>query len=121
MKLAHNRPALASIPLNGNLFNPNETPQIFGETFSPSLDGQRLTLQQAQVESVMSDGFWRTLPNIGSELRRRHPGSKHGEASISARLRDMRRRGWKVVREHTRPDSGLYQYRAVKVQIKDAA
>jgi hypothetical protein len=68
----------------------------------------------------MADGFWRTLPNICTELRRRHPGSKHGEASISARLRDMRRRGWTVERERTRPGSGLYQYRAIKVDVEAA-
>ena len=121
MRLAHSRSALGGNPLEGNLFNPSETPQFFGDTFSPAQDGERLTTQQAQVEAVMADGFWRTLPNICTELRRRHPGSKHGEASISARLRDMRRRGWKVERERTRPGSGLYQYRAVKVQIEAAA
>jgi hypothetical protein len=121
MRLAHSRSALGGNPLEGNLFNPSETPQFFGETFSPAQDGERLTTQQAQVEAVMVDGFWRTLANICTELRRRHPGSKHGEASISARLRDMRRRGWKVERERTRPGSGLYQYRAVKVQTEAAA
>jgi hypothetical protein len=116
MKLAHGRSTLGFNPLHGSLFNPNETPQLFGEAISPAQDGERLTSQQTQVDAVMADGFWRTLPNICTELRRRHPGSKHGEASISARLRDMRRRGWKVERERTRPGSGLYQYRAVKVE-----
>jgi hypothetical protein len=114
MRLAHSRSTLGANPLHGNLFNPNETPQLFCD--APAQDGQRLISQQAQVEAVMADGFWRTLPNICTELRRRHPGSKHGEASISARLRDMRRRGWTVERERTRPGSGLYQYRAVKIE-----
>ena len=114
MRLAHIYTALGGNPLQSSLLNPHETPQFFGETFSPAQDGPRLTSQQNQVEAVMADGFWRTLPNICSELRRRQPGSKHGEASISARLRDMRRRGWKVERERTRPGSGLFQYRAVK-------
>ena len=116
MKLAHNRTALGGNPLNGNLFNPSETPQLFAETSSPAQDSERLTSQQHQVEAVMADGYWRTLANICAELRRRHPGSKCGEASISARLRDMRRREWKVERERTRPGSGLYQYRAVKTE-----
>jgi len=33
----------------------------------------------------------------------------------------MRRRGWKVERQRTRPGSGLFQYRAVKVEIEVAA
>jgi hypothetical protein len=121
MRFTHPRSALGANPLHGNLFSPNETPQFFGESFSRAQDGVRLGSQQAQVEAIMADGFWRTLPNICTELRRRHPGSKHGEASISARLRDMRRRGWRVERERTRPGSGLYQYRAVKVQAEEAA
>ncbi len=116
MRLAHSRSTLGNNPLYGSLFNPDETPQLFGEAISPARDGQRLTSQQTQVEDVMADGFWRTLGNICAELRRRRPGSKHGEASISARLRDMRRRGWKVERERTCPGSGLYQYRAVKAE-----
>jgi hypothetical protein len=111
MRLAHSRSTLST----NSLFNPNDTSQFFGETFSPAQDGERLTTQQHQVEAVMADGYWRTLANICAELLRRQPGTKHGEASISARLRDMRRRGWKVERERTRPGSGLYQYRAVKI------
>ena len=121
MRLAQRRAALGANPLQSSLLNPHETPQFFGDTFSPAQDGERLTTQQHQVEAVMADGYWRTLANICSELRRRNPSNKHGEASISARLRDMRRRGWKVERQRTRPGSGLFQSRAVKVEIEVAA
>lgn len=108
------RKTLGRNPLSTALFHPNETPQFFGETFDPHVDGPRLESQQARVESLMADGFWRTLAGISAELRRRHPGTKDTEASISARLRDMRRRGWTIHRERVHSMSGLYQYRAVK-------
>lgn len=116
MRLAHSRKALGASPLEGNLFHPSETPQFFGDTFSPSADGERLTTQQQRVEAIMADGFWRTLPSLSAELRRRFAG-KYGEASISARIRDMRRHGWRVDRERLHSNSGLFQYRAIKLEV----
>lgn len=103
-------------PMQGNLLNPNDTPQFFGETFSPAQDGARLSSQQNQVEALMADGYWWTLANIRAMLRHRHPGTQHGEASISARLRDMRRRGWNVERQRARAGGGLFLYRATKAE-----
>jgi hypothetical protein len=90
-----------------------------GETANPT-DAARLSGQRAQVEAIMSDGFWHTLPNLAAELKRRF-GTRYAETSISARVRDLRRRGWKVEHERTRPGSGLYQYRAIKIETEAAA
>src|SRR6185295_3188328 len=56
-----------------------------GSTYQPDLDGQRLTTQLERVRALMSDGQWRTLAEIGAVV----PGT---EASLSARLRDLRKR-----------------------------
>jgi hypothetical protein len=102
-------------PLQVDLIpNPNESTALFNGPASPATDGQGLTSQLQRVEAVMADGYWRTISNIAAELRRRHAGCRYAETSISARLRDMRRRGWTIERERTRPGSGLFQYRAVK-------
>jgi hypothetical protein len=77
-------------------------------------DAERLSGQRAQVEALMSDGAWHTLPGLAAELRKRF-GRRYAETSISARLRDLRHKGWRIDRERTRPKSGLYQYRAMKV------
>ena len=87
---------------------------LLGETAN-SVDTARLSGQRAQVEAIMSDGFWHTLPNLAAELKRRF-GTRYAETSISARIRDLRRRGYVVTHERTRPGSGLYQYRAVKAE-----
>jgi hypothetical protein len=55
-----------------------------------------------------------TMPSVAAELRKRF-GRRYAETSISARLRDLRHKGWRIDRERTRPKSGLYQYRAMKV------
>jgi hypothetical protein len=118
MRTPHTRTALGHNPLQSDLLpNLADAPAFFGESFSQEPDGKRLTSQLQSVEAVMADGYWRTLPNISTELRRRYPGSRYAETSISARLRDMRRRGWQVEHERIRPRSGLYQYRARKLEV----
>ena len=78
-----------------------------GETFEPDRDRKRLNKQAQDVYSLMSDGHWRILADIAA-----HTG--HPEASISARLRDLRKPrfgGHTVERRYIA--SGLYQYRLV--------
>ena len=78
-----------------------------GETFAPERDGVRLTRQSKDVWRPMQDGAWRTLGEISA-------GTGHPEASVSARLRDFRKRRFgshTVERKYL--GSGLYAYRLV--------
>lgn len=61
---------------------------------------------QAAVRDFMSDGSWRTLYVIAH-----FTGAP--EASASARLRDLRRAGYTVVRRRTAGMRGLWEYRVV--------
>jgi hypothetical protein len=83
-----------------------------GVTFDPTADGERLLTLLRRVQYLMSDGAWRTLAEIQQECG----GS---EASVSARLRDLRKRQWGghcVLRR--RVDRGLWQYRVMEVPIE---
>lgn len=76
-----------------------------GETYDQARDGKRLDGQMADVFALMRDGQWRTLGEISG-------ATGHPEASVSARLRDMRKPslgGFTVDREHVR--KGLWRYR----------
>ena len=120
MSTHHTRAALGSNPLQSNLLpnlNPAVSAVLFGDTLARKQDGERFTTQYQRVEAVMADGYWRTLSGICTELRKRFPGSHYAETAISARLRDMRRRGWDVEHERIRANSGLYQYRAVRLAV----
>ena len=87
-------------------------PEIYGdrdgETYDRSRDLSRLNGQAADVYSYMSHGEWRTLKDISE-------ATGHPEASVSARLRDMRKDkfgGFNVERRYIA--RGLYQYRLGK-------
>lgn len=76
-----------------------------GETFDPDLDGARLTSQLDRVKNLMRDGKFRTLKTISL-------GAGGSEASVSARLRDMRKaRFGACTVERKRLDGGLWMYR----------
>jgi hypothetical protein len=79
--------------------------QFDGETFDPALDGKRLTSQLERVRELMKDGKWHSLAYISMDIG----GS---EASVSARLRDLRkvRFGGHTV-ERMRVKEGLWVYR----------
>jgi hypothetical protein len=97
------------------LLNTQEALAIFGEPVTPR-EAKRLTSQRGQVETIMADGYWHTLPQLQRELKRRF-GVLSMETSISARIRGMRRRGYSITTRRTRPGSGLFEYRAVKAAI----
>lgn len=90
----------------------------FGEPVTIA-DAVKISGQRAQVESIMAAGYWQTIPNLQRELKRRF-GCLYAETSISARLRGMRKNGWKIESRRTRPGSGLYEYRAVKAESQAA-
>jgi hypothetical protein len=76
-----------------------------GQTYEPALDNQRLSTQLDAVFAVMADGRWRTLREIAVATNK-------PEASVSARLRDLRKTrfgAWNVERE--RVSGGLFRYR----------
>lgn len=76
-----------------------------GATFEPAKDSVRLAGLLARVKALMSDGRWRTL----AEIRAVVGGT---EASVSARLRDLRKPkfGGHTV-ETRRRDGGLWESR----------
>ena len=81
-----------------------EAKEFQGETYSAPRDQQRLSGQLHRVNELMSDGAWRSLSSIREVVG-------GGEASISARLRDLRKSGKTVERRHVR--NGLWEYRVV--------
>jgi len=63
----------------------NQTVMDFdGATFDQSRDGPRLNRQAQLVFNVVRDGRWRTLHAIAEQ-------TGQPEASVSARLRDLRK------------------------------
>jgi len=77
----------------------------FGSTYDHTFDFDRLNTQQSQVFNLMKDGKYRTLAEI-SEV------TGAPEASVSARLRDLRNMfHLKVDRRHRGDNKrGLYEY-----------
>jgi hypothetical protein len=76
-----------------------------GDTFDEDRDGERLRAQLTRVYKLMHDGVGRTLGAIAFE-------TGDPEASVSARLRDFRKRkfgGHVVERKYLR--EGLWEYR----------
>lgn len=81
-----------------------------GATFDPALDLLRLTTQLERVKALMSDQRWRSLQQIAQLV-----GGT--EASVSSRLRDLRKAqyGSFVVerRREGRPTRGFFLYRVL--------
>ena len=78
-----------------------------GITYVAERDADRLTAQLYRVWALMRDSQWRTLAQIAEEV-------DYPEASVSARLRDFRKRKFgahTVEREYVR--KGLFKYRVV--------
>lgn len=79
-----------------------------GDTYTPALDRARLGAQAQRVLDVMRDERWRTLGELAA-------ATGDPEASVSARLRDLRKPGfggWLVDRRHRGdPSHGQYEYR----------
>ena len=78
-----------------------------GDTYDEDRDGERLSRQARVVFDLMQDGKWRTLADIAAR-------TKEPEASISARLRDLRKErngSYRVEREYLA--GGIWQYRVL--------
>jgi DNA-binding transcriptional regulator GbsR (MarR family) len=75
-----------------------------GQTFDPVLDGPRLEKQSGRVFEFVKSGHWLTLREISD-------ATGDPEASVSARLRDLRRLGLTVHRRRRGdPKKGLFEY-----------
>lgn len=96
-RLARAKPALPPI-----------LPHHDGETYNPVADKPRLNAQTQAVFSVVCDGAWRTLREL-SDL------TGAPEASVSARLRDLRKPGFggHTIERRRRGDAkrGIHEYR----------
>jgi len=89
----------------------------YGDTFDRAFDFARLNAQQSRVFNVMRDGKFRTLAEI-------HNLTGDPEASISARLRDLRRTefgGMTVDRMRQTDGGGTWIYRIDPKTIPGAA
>jgi len=96
-------------PRQGNLF-------FDGDTYDPGQDRERLASQLLAVRTVMADGAWHTLHQIADKT-----GAP--EASVSARLRDLRKDrfgAWCVDRQRVTDGRGLYRYRLRAPEARDA-
>jgi hypothetical protein len=88
---------------------PMATPAFDGATYDALQDGPRLNTQLRQVRDYMADGQWRALHVIAS-------ATGYPEASISARLRDLRKPKfgfYTVQRRRVQECRGLFEYRVV--------
>jgi hypothetical protein len=76
-----------------------------GKTYDPALDYARLNTQMKRVWSVIADKQWHSLAGISSR-------TGDPEASVSARIRDLRKQkfGSHVIEER-RVTQGLHEYR----------
>lgn len=76
-------------------------------TYSPKYDRKRLSAQYKRVFGVMEDGCWRTLREIEDV-------TSDPQASISARLREIRHNGYTVDRRRRGEiERGLHEYRVI--------
>ena len=92
-------------------------PQIFGPrhgvTFEPKRDTSRLNAQAMRVFKAMESGEWLSLLEIQARILS-STGKYDPEASISARIRDLRSPklgGFDVPHRYVR--RGLFEYRLI--------
>ncbi len=92
----------------------DQEPDFDGETYDPPIDHKRLTTQLGRVRQVLlaasRSGVWYTLRDLSDECNA-------PEASISARIRDLRKSkfgGYKV--DHRRKDRrGTWEYQIRRI------
>jgi hypothetical protein len=99
--------------LDSDVMRSHNVQRFDGATFDPNQDGDRLTRQLDAVRRLMLDAQWRTLAEIAVACG-------YGEAavaSISARLRDLRKSKFgahDVERRRRSAGSGTWEYRVRK-------
>jgi hypothetical protein len=82
-----------------------------------SADKPRIGKQLTRVLAFMLEqgDRWCSLRFIAEGLRRKH-GTLFPEASVSARLRELRANGYEVSRKRSTATSGLHVYRVTSSQ-----
>jgi hypothetical protein len=86
------------------------SPVFDGATYEPKQDGARLTSQLIATRELMLDNEWRNLAQIALALRK--SGLHVTEASLSARLRDLRKARFGAhPLQRRRLIGGLWEYR----------
>lgn len=87
-----------------------------GKTYEAAFDENRLGRQLRAVYGAMKDGMWRTLEELES-------ATHCPQASVSARLRDLRKEkfGGFVVERRSRGERarGLFEYRLTRAANRD--
>jgi len=87
-----------------------ENARFNGPAYEPLFDDSRLRGQIRDIFLLMKDSTWRTLGEI-------EDATGHGQSSISAQLRHLRkaRHGSHVVNRRARGDraNGLYEYQLI--------
>jgi len=80
-----------------------------GDTYDPALDRVRLNGQNFKVYMLMRDGIWRRLSQISWAVH-------CPEASVSARLRDLRKKkfGEHTVNRRRVTATGLWEYQLIR-------
>lgn len=88
-----------------DLFNQPEPVRFDGETYEHDKDQSRLAAQLGRVRMLMADARWRTLEEISAV-------TGDPPASVSARLRDLRKeRFGKHQVDRRRRTKGTFEYR----------
>lgn len=83
-----------------------------GSDFVEELDGARLRGQIKAIHDLMRDGTWRTLEEIELAFE-----SRYGQASISAQLRNLRKKPLNMTvlkRRRGQREHGLFEYKLLK-------
>lgn len=94
-------------------------PHFDGETYDPEQDHERLTRQLDRVRAALieANGGWLTLADLAQR-------ATDPEASVSARLRDLRKEkfgAWIVDARRDENDAGLWWYRIRLRMVDDPA
>jgi hypothetical protein len=89
------------------LFDEPQSPGFDGSTYSHAFDYERLNAQTKRVYELIKDGVWRTLDEIST-------ATGDPPASVSARLRDLRKAafGSHLIERRARGERsrGLFEY-----------
>jgi hypothetical protein len=103
-----NNPPSIPLPPLAALPSPDGPMKFDGGTYRPEADLPRLRGQVLRVFDLMKDGRWRTLEEIAAP-------AAASEASVSARLRDLRKPRFGGHEVQRRPrgarEAGLFEYR----------
>lgn len=92
---------------SGTTSLPRTLPDHDGATYDRERDKVRLNAQQRRIFDVMSCGYWYKLHEIAAQ-------TNDPEASVSARLRDLRKAkfgGHEIERRYV--GDGLWEYRMI--------